>query len=330
VGERVRKEINTTSLDKLRSMENMDKELHSDTGLTKGTPVVQELEEEFTFVSRKKNGRRQNGASTIKASTPQTVASPSLRTAVEEPKEASLPGWGSNKKTGKIKKNSQRAKMMGSRGADQEERTLEWGQRLMDDRVMTLKQSKFYTAFQGTTTLSFFFATSIQGHTASTEWPILNPYHPFSLDLVQLTLCPPCKEQQQSADIKDTQRRSSLTSEDAALQLESKHSLDKEPVVMQPQEDNPSQSDRSTANTAADEDPSRSNFIDMICYGIGSIEASRNAQFQLAMALSLKDILQVIQLSLLRWPKRKEWDVLTYDVSSMLADKLVVGNCVDI
>ncbi|KAG0283738.1 hypothetical protein BGZ96_011879 [Linnemannia gamsii] len=241
-------------------MENMDKELHSDTGFAKDTPIVQEEEEEFTFVSRKKNGRRQNDASTKAASTPRAVASPSSRTAVEEPKETTLPGWGSNRKPGKIKKNSQRAKMMGSRGVDQEERTLEWGQRLMDDRVMSLKQSKFYSAFQ---------------------------------DLVQLTLFPPCKKQQQPTDIKNTQRRSSLTSKDVAPQLESKDSQDKEPVITQPQEDNPSQSDRSTAGSAVDEDFSRSGFVDMICYGIGSIESSRNAQFQLAMALCLKEILQL-------------------------------------
>lgn len=141
----------------LQRMDNMDKEPHLDMGLTTGISFVQEKEEEFTFVSRKKNGRRQNGASVTTTTTPpRPVASPSSRTVSEEPKEASLPGWGTNKKPGKVKKNSQRAKMMGSRGVDQEERTLEWGQRLMDDRVMTLKQSKFYIAFQGTTTLALF------------------------------------------------------------------------------------------------------------------------------------------------------------------------------
>ncbi|KAF9129209.1 hypothetical protein BGX30_014043 [Mortierella sp. GBA39] len=238
----------------------MDKELHSDMGLTAGTPVVQEKEEEFTFVSRKKNGRRQNGASATTTTTPpRPVASPSSRTILEEPKETSLPGWGSSRKPGKIKKNSQRAKMMGSRGVDQEDRTLEWGQRLMDDRVMTLKQSKFYTAFQ---------------------------------DMVQLTLCPPCKKQRQPSNHKDTQRQSSLTSKDTAPQ-ESKNSQDKESVVEQPQEDDPTQSDTTTAGTSADEDISRSDVVDMICYGIGSIESSRNAQFQLAMALCLKEILQL-------------------------------------
>ncbi|KAF9548801.1 hypothetical protein EC957_005473 [Mortierella hygrophila] len=242
-------------------MDNMDKELHSDMGLTTGTPVVQEKEEEFTFVSRKKNGRRQNGAAvTTTTAPPRPVASPTSRTISEEPKETSLPGWGSSRKPGKIKKNSQRAKMMGSRGVDQEERTLEWGQRLMDDRVMTLKQSKFYTAFQ---------------------------------DLVQLTLCPPCKKQQQPSTHKDTQRQSPLTSKDTAPQLEPKNSQDKESVAEQPQEDDPTQSDITTAGTSADEDISRSDVVDMICYGIGSIESSRNAQFQLAMALCLKEILQL-------------------------------------
>lgn len=153
----------------LQGMDKMDKELHSDMGLTTGAPVVQEKEEEFTFVSRKKNGRRQNGASVITTTTPpRPGASLSSRIISDEPKETSLPGWGSNRKPGKIKKNSQRAKMMGSRGVGQEERTLEWGQRLMDDRVMTLKQSKFYTAFQGTTTPAFFFACGIIGRIVST------------------------------------------------------------------------------------------------------------------------------------------------------------------
>ncbi|OAQ26868.1 SRR1-domain-containing protein [Linnemannia elongata AG-77] len=243
-------------------MDIKDKELYSDMGLTTGTPVVQEEEEVFTFVSRKKNGRRQNGASVTTTTTtpPPPAASLSSRTISEEPKETSLPGWGSNRKPGKIKKNSQRAKMMGSRGVDQEERTLEWGQRLMDDRVMTLKQSKFYTAFQ---------------------------------DLVQLTLCPPCKKQQQPSTHKDTQQRSSLTFNDTATHLESKSSQDKGLVVEQSQEDDPTQSDTTTADTPADDDFSRSDIVDMICYGIGSIESSRNAQFQLAMALCLKEILQL-------------------------------------
>ncbi|KAF8935319.1 hypothetical protein BGZ47_009987 [Haplosporangium gracile] len=242
-------------------MDNMDKEQHSDMRLTTDTPAVQKKEEEFTFVSRKKNGRRQNGASGAAITTlPRPVASPSSRAVVEETKETSLPGWGSNKKPGKIKKNSQRAKMMGSRGVDQEERTLEWGQHLMDGRVMTLKQSKFYTAFQ---------------------------------DLVQLTLCPPCKKQQQPSIDKDTQRRSSLTFKDIALQLESKVNQNKEPVVEQSQENDSTRLDRAAADTSADQSPSRSYFVDMICYGIGSIESSRNAQFQLAMALCLKEILQL-------------------------------------
>jgi hypothetical protein len=39
--------------------------------------------------------------------------------------------------------------MLGLGTAKQEQRTIEWGLSMMDDRVMTLKQSKFYHAFQG-------------------------------------------------------------------------------------------------------------------------------------------------------------------------------------
>ncbi|KAF9183636.1 hypothetical protein BGZ51_000958 [Haplosporangium sp. Z 767] len=38
---------------------------------------------------------------------------------------------------------------------------------------------------------------------------------------------------------------------------------------------------------------SSSPFIDMVCYGIGSVESSRASQFQLALALCLKDMLQI-------------------------------------
>ncbi|KAF9089968.1 hypothetical protein BGX23_006340 [Mortierella sp. AD031] len=238
----------------------MDRDLHSQDGVTADAPVAQEEEEAFTFVSRKKNGRRQNGVSARPVQPRTAVASPS-RT-IEEPKELNLPGWGSSRKPGKVKKNSQRAKMMGSRGVDQEERTLEWGQRLMDDRVMTLKQSKFYTAFQ---------------------------------DLVQLTLCPPCKRQQPSSAsaIKDTQQRPSTTPKDTVVHLESGNIQGEEPVTRSSQDSSLAQSDTAATDAAIDEKPAGSDFVDMICYGIGSIESSQNAQFQLAMALCLKEILQL-------------------------------------
>ncbi|KAF9904275.1 sensitivity to red-light reduced protein [Linnemannia zychae] len=144
--------------------------------------------------------------------------------------------------------------MIGSRGVGDEEQTLEWGQRLIDERVMTLKQSKFYSAFQ-----------------------------------VQLTLCPPCKNQQQLKLVKDLQEQHpSTTPKDVTPPLELKDNQEKEPVAVQSQENELAQCDDSSGK-----DHSGSEYVDMICYGIGSIESSRNAQFQLAMALCLKEILQL-------------------------------------
>ncbi|KAK3843364.1 MAG: SRR1-domain-containing protein [Linnemannia gamsii] len=236
-------------------MDRMHKETHVDVENTTATPALQEKEDEFTFVTRKKKGGRQHNVSATTANPPSRAAV-SSSSAIDQPKETSLPGWGSNRKPGKVKKNSQRAKMMGSRGVDEEERTLEWGQRLMDDRIMTLKQSKFYSAFQ---------------------------------DLVQLTLCPPCKRQQEQSSIKETQQRSSVAPKDVAPPLESKDSQKAEPTVERPQGNDLTQSVDSTS----DEGHSGSEYVDMICYGIGSIELSRNAQFQLAMAVCLKEILQL-------------------------------------
>ncbi|KAF9991318.1 sensitivity to red-light reduced protein [Mortierella antarctica] len=99
-------------------------------------------EEPFTFVSRKKKtGPRQ-------ATAAPPVPLTSLRNAKQGTTEHNLPGW-TIRKPAKVKKNSQRARMMGSRGPEHEPRTLEWGQSMMEDRVMSLKESRFYEAFRG-------------------------------------------------------------------------------------------------------------------------------------------------------------------------------------
>ncbi|KAG0272771.1 sensitivity to red-light reduced protein [Linnemannia exigua] len=237
-------------------MDRMHKETHVDMGNTTDIPGLQEKEEEFTFVTRKKKGGRQHNISSTTITPPSRAAISPSSSAEDQPKETSLPGWGSNKKPGKIKKNSQRAKMMGSRGFNEEERTLESGQRMMDDRIMTLKQSKFYSAFQ---------------------------------DLVRLTLCPPCKRQQEQSTIKETHQRSSVVLKVVAPPLEPKDNKETEFVVEGPREDDFTQCIDSTS----DEDHLKSEYVNMICYGIGSIESSRNAQFQLAMAVCLKEILQL-------------------------------------
>lgn len=82
-------------------------------------------EEPFTFVTRKGKGKdRQTAAPSqpIKAPTPQ----------FQEP-AVNLPGW-STRKPAKIKKNSQRAKMMGSRGPEADEKTIEWGLNMIEER----------------------------------------------------------------------------------------------------------------------------------------------------------------------------------------------------
>lgn len=82
-------------------------------------------EESFTFVTRKGKGKNKQTASSgqpVKAPTPQ----------FQEP-AVNLPGW-STRKPAKIKKNSQRAKMMGSRGTGAEEKTIEWGLTMIEER----------------------------------------------------------------------------------------------------------------------------------------------------------------------------------------------------
>jgi len=114
-----------------------------------GEPVVvdREPEEEpFTFVvSKKKKGR---GPATPHSSRKAQPPLPSKKT-LEVDVAPQLPGWSVRRGGGKVKKNSQRAKMMGSRGHEEEERTIKWGQNMMEERVMTLKQSNFYVAFRG-------------------------------------------------------------------------------------------------------------------------------------------------------------------------------------
>ncbi|KAF9361338.1 sensitivity to red-light reduced protein [Mortierella sp. AD094] len=105
------------------------------------------VEEPFVFVSRRKNGRK-NGNSGASNLSQTLKVSKEIKGIIMQNGSGDLPGW-TSKKPGKIKKNSQRAKMLGLRGVDQEEKSIEWGMSMMEDRVMTLKQSKFYQAFQG-------------------------------------------------------------------------------------------------------------------------------------------------------------------------------------
>lgn len=82
-------------------------------------------EEPFTFVTRKGKGKNKQTAASIQ---PAKVPTPQFQEPV-----VNLPGW-STRKPAKIKKNSQRAKMMGSRGTDAEEKTIEWGLAMIEER----------------------------------------------------------------------------------------------------------------------------------------------------------------------------------------------------
>ncbi|KAG0090051.1 sensitivity to red-light reduced protein [Podila epicladia] len=193
-------------------------------------------EEPFTFVTRKGKGKnRQTAAPSqrIKAPTPQ----------FQEP-AVNLPGW-STPKPAKIKKNSQRAKMMGSRGIEAEKKTIEWGLNMIEERKSTLMQSKFFMAFQ---------------------------------ELVQLTLFPPCKKQA-SKPLQDT---TPVDSETPPKTEETNSEISTGAPT----------TDQGSDNATAALQDSRQ-IKNIICYGIGSIESSRNSQFQLALGLCLKEVLKI-------------------------------------
>ncbi|KAI7816575.1 SRR1-domain-containing protein [Gamsiella multidivaricata] len=59
----------------------------------------------------------------------------------------------------------------------------------------------------------------------------------------------------------------------------------------------------------------REKIVDIICYGIGSVESSRNSQFQIALALCLKDILRLSGTMSIFDPVMTEYD-------KQLAEKL--------
>ncbi|KAF9172615.1 sensitivity to red-light reduced protein [Mortierella sp. AD011] len=213
------------------------------------------VEEPFVFVSRRKNGRKHGNSGAGNPSL-QTLKTPKEIKGIMQDGSNDLPRW-TSKKPGKIKKNSQRAKMLGLRGIDQEEKSIEWGMSMMEDRVMTLKQSKFYQAFQ-----------------------------------VRLTLYPPCKIQEHRKDMTLCAPSSSINSAEFPLESSTK---------VEP--------GGSNVNELKNDGPLRDDSIkDMIFYGIGSIETSRNSQFQLALGLCLKEIIQVTGTISISDPIMTEFD----------------------
>ncbi|KAF9961133.1 sensitivity to red-light reduced protein [Mortierella alpina] len=202
-------------------------------------------EEPFTFVCRKKK----NGPRRATTTPPAPLIHP--RNAEQESPEHNLPGW-STRRSAKVKKNSQRARMMGSRGPEHGLRTLEWGQSMMEDRVVSLKQSRFYEAFR---------------------------------ELVMTALCPLCESLATEANKEHVPQQRRRLSQ-AKVPTESKSGNQEETT------ETLSETKTSSSVTATGQ-PGRHAFVDMVCYGIGSIESSRNSQFQLGLALCLKDILKI-------------------------------------
>ncbi|CAO3565807.1 unnamed protein product [Mortierella alpina] len=202
-------------------------------------------EEPFTFVSRKKK----NGPRLAAATPPAPMIHP--RNAEQESTEHNLPGW-TTRRPAKVKKNSQRARMMGSRGPEDAPRTLEWGQSMMKDRVLSLKQSRFYEAFR---------------------------------ELVVTALCPLCEPLATETNKEQVpQHRRRLSQEKASTQSTS--------GGLEEARETLSETMTSSSETPAGP-PGPHAFVDMVCYGVGSIESSRNSQFQLGLALCLKDILKI-------------------------------------
>ncbi|KAG0199225.1 hypothetical protein BGX28_007452 [Mortierella sp. GBA30] len=230
-------------------------------------------DESFTFVTRKKNGRRQDRSLTTML--PQPVAR--IPMANEGDMVKPLPGW-STKKPSKVKKNSQRARMLGSRGADPEERTLEWGLSMMEDRIMALKHSRFYEAFR---------------------------------DLVQLTLYPPCEniankaQEQTQLRIKSLEKLSQQIVQEKAEPVSESTTQDEHGNTVDQKEGSETLTLGPEESRHCCESPV---FKDMICYGIGSIESSRNSQFQLALGLCLKEILKVSGTISIFDPAMTEYD----------------------
>lgn len=96
---------------------------------------------------------------------------------------------------------------------------------------------------------------------------------------MQLTLFPPCKKQTNSKSRQDATL-------DGAETASGTVETDKEDSTEAPTTDQESDDD-----DAAPQDLDQ--IKDIICYGIGSIESSKNSQFQLALGLCLKDVLKV-------------------------------------
>lgn len=151
--------------------------------------------------------------------------------------------------------------MLGLHGSGLAQKTIEAGLSMIGDRVMTLKQSKFYHAFQ---------------------------------ELVQTTLHPPCQRDSHTMD--DNSKEKTPPVFPASMEKETTTSL-KSAIA-------PDQESNKCGHNEADHRA----VTDMVFYGIGSIESSRNSQFQMALGLCLKEILQISGTMAIFDPVMTEYD----------------------
>ncbi|KAF9919126.1 sensitivity to red-light reduced protein [Lobosporangium transversale] len=227
------------------------------------TTEQESSEEPFVFVTRKKKGCKQRKS----FSSPSSLSQPSLfRTPFdndinESTRESSnMPGW-RGKKPPTIKKNSQRSRIAGFRGMESE-RTIDWGLTMMESRITTLKQSRFYQAFQ---------------------------------ELVELTLIPSCRKQRRKSASDEPWDRPLATQIANEEHINSKNHCK---TVSDNENDESLSMDyfgeaQGTGINPMDSQIQNNSILEMVFYGIGSIENSRNSQFQLALGICLKEILQV-------------------------------------
>lgn len=130
----------------------------------------------------------------------------------------------------------------------------------------------------------------------------LNPQLYDSIELVMTVLCHPWENLASEADKEHVlQPHRQSTQERLPTESEAGDQEEKPTELETETEEKASEPRLETGTTTSklsDGQPGRHAFVDMVCYGIGSIESSRNSQFQLGLALCLKDILQVSSLNI--------------------------------
>ncbi|KAF9571606.1 sensitivity to red-light reduced protein [Mortierella alpina] len=110
-----------------------------------------------------------------------------------------------------------------------------------------------------------------------------------------MALCPPCENLSKEADREHVLQHQENAPTESAPENQEKATETLLEI-------------RTGASEPPIDQPGRHEFVDMVCYGIGSIESSRNSQFQLALALCLKDILEISGTISIFDPAMTEYD----------------------